>query len=194
MAGVEQDLAFSCTCGTLTGTMLETGPSTGVRLDCFCSSCRAAEVYTQNPDPSPAGVALFQTTPDRVRFDTGLDNLAAFEISKSGPLRWYAKCCGATLFNTLRTQKIAFAALRVDRLEDPKSLGSVRARAFVRQTNGTTKHENARLIYWNLLQSAGPRLINGRWRITPFFDPETRQPVRDVHRLTKAERSALPLR
>ena len=189
MAGV--DLAFACDCGKLRGTLLGVSPKNGTRAECFCHDCRAAELYAGQPDPAPGAVQVYQTSPDRVRFDVGEDQLAVFSLSEKGLLRWQARCCGAVLFNTMRTPKVPFASFRTDRAADASPLGPVIARAFVRKANGKRGHEGARHMILGLLMRALPRRITGRWKQTPFFDIASGAPVRDVHVVTAAERAAL---
>ncbi|WP_299623869.1 DUF6151 family protein [uncultured Tateyamaria sp.] len=191
MAGV--DLPFACDCNVLRGTLLDVSPRNGNRTDCYCHDCRSAEVFAGQPDPAPGPVGIFQTTPDRVRFDAGLDQLAVFSFSETGILRWQAQCCGATLFNTLRRPKIAFAAFRTDRLSDDSPLGPVVTRAFVRKANGKRGHEGFGRSLLGLVSNAGPALITGRWKKTPFFDLQTGTPVREVYVVSAAERAALDL-
>ena len=189
MAGF--DLPFQCDCGCITGTLLGVSPSNGNRIDCSCSDCRAAENFAA-PDSGPKSgpVHLFQTTPAQVRFDTGLDHLAVFSLSPKGVLRWHARCCGAMLFNTLRTPKLAFAAFFTDRAADADRLGPVKTRANIQNDDGTSRHEGYRHALTNLARTAIPARLTGAWKTTPFFDPNTLMPVRDVYVLTKDERAA----
>ncbi|MEX0370939.1 MAG: DUF6151 family protein [Tateyamaria sp.] len=188
MAGV--DLPFSCDCGKLRGTLLGVSPTNGTRAECFCHDCRATELYANQPDPAPGAVQVYQTVPDRVRFDAGLDQLAVFSLSDKGLLRWQARCCGAVMFNTGRNPKLAFASLRTDRLEDDSPLGPVAARAFVRKANGKRGHEGGYKFLFGVLSRALTRLVTGRWKKTPFFD-RSGKPVRDIHVVTAAERASL---
>lgn len=190
MAGV--DLPFACNCRKLRGTLLGVSPRNGTRAECFCHDCRAAEVFAGQPDPAPGPVQLYQTVPFRVRFDAGADQLAPFTFSEKGPLRWQARCCGATMFLTARSPKLAFTSFRTDRLEDDRPLGPVVARAFVRKPNGKRGHEGlARFIFGFLRRTIAAR-VSGRWRDTPFFDNKG-APVQEVHIVSEAERAALPL-
>jgi len=188
MAGV--DLPFACDCGKLRGTLLGVSPSNGTRAECFCHDCRATELYAGQPDPAPGGVQLYQTVPDRVRFDAGEDQLAVFSLSDTGLLRWQARCCGAILFNTMRTPKVPFASFRTDRLEDDSPLGPIKARAFARKPNGKRGHEGAWAMMAGFGARALARLVTGRWKKTPFFTPDGK-PVRDIHVVTDAERARL---
>lgn len=191
MAGV--DLPFACSCNTLRGTLINASGSSGTRAECFCTDCRAAEVFAGQPDPAPGGVQLFQTTPDKIRFDAGEDQLVVFSFSPKGILRWQAKCCGALLFNTVRTAKVPFAALRTDRLADDSALGPVVVKAFVRKSDGKQGHIGGSRMLLGMLMQVLPCRLSGRWKTTPFFDIETGKPSRDVQLVTKAERAALSL-
>jgi len=128
----ETDLPFSCSCSTVTGNLVGVSPANGNRVNCYCGDCRAAEAFVSPTQTIPAGpVELYQTTPSRIRLDTGADHLAAFSLSPKGVLRWYADCCGTMLFNTLRNPKIAFAAVFTQALADATPLGPVRSRANI---------------------------------------------------------------
>ncbi|KIC50742.1 DUF6151 family protein [Tateyamaria sp. ANG-S1] len=188
MAGV--DLSFACDCGTLRGTLSGVSPSNGTRAECFCHDCRAAELYAGQPDPAPGAVQVYQTVPDRVRFDAGEDQLAVFSLSEKGLLRWRARCCGALLFNTARSPKLAFASFRTDRLADDAPLGPIKARAFIRKPNGKRGHEGGFKFLAGLVGRVLPRLLTGRWKQTPFFTPDG-TPTRDIHVVPEAERSPL---
>jgi len=191
MAGV--DLPFACTCNTLRGRLIGVSRSNGTRIECFCTDCRAAEVYAGQPDPAPGAVQLYQTTPDKVRIDAGEDQLAVFSFSPKGLLRWQAKCCGAVLFNTVRTAKVPFASLRTDHLEDDSALGPVVAQAFVQKSDGKQGHKGGSKLLMTMVTRVLPCLISGRWKQTPFFDVETGKPSRDVRLISREERAALPL-
>ena len=190
MAGA--GLKFACDCNTLRGTLDALGPSAGTRVECFCHDCRAAEVYAGQPDPIPGAVQLYQTSPFRVRIEAGADQLAPFAFSDKGPLRWQARCCGATMFLTARSPKLSFTSFRTDRLEDPEALGPVVARAFVRKPNGKRGHEGLPRFLFGFARRALGARISGRWKDTPFFDANG-NPVAEVHIVSKAERDALPL-
>ena len=189
MAG--QDLPFQCACGMVKGTLRGVGPTKGNRVDCYCKDCRAAEVFADPKRASATGpVHLFQTAPSRISLEAGHDQLAVFAMSAKGPLRWYAKCCGTMLCNTLRTPKVAFAAMFTDCVPDAATLGPAKTRAFVTKSNGKVGHDGLRHAVLNLASTAIPARITGAWKNTPFFDTDTLKPVCDVHTLTKEERAA----
>lgn len=131
---------------------------------------------------------------DKIRFDSGLDHLAVFSIDEGKILRWYASCCGAILFNTLRSPGWSFASIRTPRLSDPSMTGPVVARAFVPQADGRQKHEGALKLIVGLLARTARARLTGRWRANPFFDIEgDRAPIKAVYFLTDDDRAKLPL-
>ncbi|SMY09486.1 DUF6151 family protein [Flavimaricola marinus] len=190
------DIAFRCTCGTVTGHLIgaESGAS-GSRLACYCNSCRSAELALGQPDPKPEPMPLFQTTPDRVVFDTGADRLAVMRLGpKSNTYRWYATCCDAPLAITGPSPKFPFVSFNLRRVADPDALGKVSSKVFVPQPGGGTKHTNvARFVYGIASRSIAARL-SGRWKQTPFFDVATGTPNGPVRVLSSDERAALPLK
>ncbi|WP_268244638.1 DUF6151 family protein [Tateyamaria omphalii] len=181
------DLPFACDCGKLRGTLLGVSPTNGTRAECYCHDCRAAELYAGQPDPAPGGVQVYQSVPDRVRFDLGEDQLAAFSLSEKGLLQWQASCCGALLFKTARTPKLPFVSFRTDRLEDDNPLGPIVARAFVRKPNGKRGHEGGLKFMFGFAVRALSRRMTGLWKQTPFFHADG-TPVRDIHIVPENDR------
>ncbi len=188
-----QDTKFSCTCGQLSGCIRNVAPQTVVRARCFCADCRAAEICHNQPDPGENGVDLVMVDPATLSIDQGADNLAAIKIYPKGILRWYAKCCGARLFNTLDTARFVFITVAADRVDKKDALGPEQARAFVKQPNGKVKHENAGRLYVPMILRSVGRLFTGRWRDNPLFDRETGAMRAEPHILTREERRSIGL-
>lgn len=179
------DVPFTCRCGKLQGTLRDVGWGNHAR--CFCQSCRAADIHTGAPDPGDDGITIYQTTPDKIRFQSGQDQLTVFSFGPKNLLRWQASCCGALMFNTLRAPKMPFAALRTDRINDPAMLGPVASRGFIPVDGGKHRHEGIGALVAGMLWRAFIGRITGRWKQTPFFDTDTLQPVAEVQVLPKGE-------
>lgn len=186
------DVPFSCPCGEIKGTLHHADASRGNHVRCYCSACRAALVYTTGVDPKDRGVVLFQTTPDKISFSQGRENLAVFSFSPRGLLRWRASCCGVPLFTMLRTPRFALVGMMTDLLEDTSSIGPVAMEAFIPQPDGTTRHSNGIRLYGGTIWRALVARVSGRWKQTPFFDIETDAPSAPVHLVTEDERATLP--
>ena len=186
----DAEIALACRCGAIRGALLDAGPREGTHLVCHCRDCRAAPRALGAPDPGEAGVAIFQTTPDRIRIDQGADRLGALRLSARGPLRWHCADCGTPLFNTGTRPGLPFVGVAVAALADPAPLGPVAARAFRRGPDGRARHQGlARIVGGFLRRTAGARL-SGRWRRTPFFVMPEGRPVAEPRGLTEDERRA----
>jgi len=184
-------LAFSCACGQVQGHVDPSALRDGVHLRCHCADCRAAELYFDQPDPVPDGVALFQTAPDRMTLTAGQDNLGLMRLGPNGLYRWYATCCNSPIGNTLKSPKLPFVGIPVARFSEPERLGKVRARGFIPQNDGKARHKGAGGMVWRMLSRFVSAWISGRWRDTPFFASDTGAPVAEAKIPTKEERKAL---
>lgn len=166
------DIGFACRCGCLTGRLTNARPEEGSHLICHCADCaRARALYD---DPASGPVAIFQTTADRIRIDTGQDHLALMQLSPNGLFRWIADCCDTQMFNTLKSPRTGFAGIVVARLSDPAPLGPVIGAGFVPGPDGKTRHHHLGRTIWRFLKRSAAARLSGRWHQSPFFDAEGR--------------------
>lgn len=193
MTAAGQDTAFSCSCGALGGTIRDLSPATAIRATCFCTDCRAAEVWHGQPDPGTGGVDLAMLDPARVDIDRGHEHLAVIRLYPKGILRWYASCCGARLFNTVASPRFVFVTILAARVAEPDRLGPERARAFVAKPDGTRGHVNAGALYLPMIGRSLARLVTGGWRRNPLFDTATGKPRATPQVLTREDRRRLGL-
>ena len=185
------DVAFSCACGGLTGSIIDASPKTGSHAVCFCTSCRAGEVYSGAPDPAPDPIGVFQTSPHRINITSGQDQLAPFSFGPKNLLRWQAKCCGTAIFNTPRNPGLSFVAIRTTCLEETSTIGPVRSKGFIPTQDGKQRNEGLYALIFNAMCRMIGKRLSGRWKDTPFFDIETRRPIAPVTLVSKEERRAL---
>jgi len=96
------DLPLRCRCGRLRGVAREVGPSTGLRLICYCKDCQAFARFLERHDIlDPAGgTDIFQMPPGRIGLTAGADALRCLRLSDRGILRWYSACCRTPIANT----------------------------------------------------------------------------------------------
>lgn len=163
-------LAFSCTCGTVRGHVSVPGASAGNHVVCHCPDCRAAELWLEQPDPSADGVEIWQTIPDLVTIEAGADQLALMQFSPRGLFRWYARCCKAPMFNTLRKPRLSFVGISANRLADTAPLGPVIGHAFMAKPEGGYRHTGFNRIGLRVVRMMALANLTGRWRQNPFFD------------------------
>ncbi|MDQ2089231.1 DUF6151 family protein [Marimonas arenosa] len=181
------ELAFSCACGHVKGRLDVPSRRAGNHVVCHCPDCRAAEIHLGQPDPAPNGVEIWQTTPDRVTIDAGADQLALIQLSPKGLFRWHARCCGAPLFNTLRSRRLPFVGIPAKRLSDTAPLGPITTRAFMAKPGGGYEHDGFSRAGIKISSMMLGALVSGRWRDTPFFNAAG-HPVVAPHVLTRDER------
>lgn len=136
------------------------------------------------------GTGIFQMSPKDLRFEIGFDQVACLKLTNSGPLRWHTNCCKTPVANTLANPNQPFmgvfeAFIDSSRLTKPvdEILGPVRARV-----NTALSPENARPLAGrridliSMLMHLGPRFVGwwlrGHHRHSPFFDPESGEPLK----------------
>jgi hypothetical protein len=187
------DVPFSCECGDVKGTLHGASPSKGNHVRCYCNACRAAVLYTTGKDVGSNGVELFQTTPDKISFQKGQENLSAFSFNPTKLLRFRASCCGVPMFTMLPTPKFALAGMMTDLLDDKAAIGPVASEAFIPQSDGSAKHSSKLRLYGGTIWRALVARVTGRWKQTPFFDVATGKPVTEIYVPTAEERANLPL-
>ncbi len=173
--------------GHLDADVCRTAPVT----ECFCRDCRAAELHFGQPDPAPGPVTILQTTPDRITLTSGADRLGLFRLGPNGLFRWYATCCNAPLFNTLKSPNLPFSGVHVTRLDTPDRIGPVTARNAIPKPDGTTTSTGIARALFAIFRNMIAARLSGRWRQTPFFDVNTGRPVSEAIIPSKDERARL---
>lgn len=189
---MEQDVAFQCDCGTVRGHLSAITPHRGTHVTCYCSECRSAEVYLDQPDPEKNGVDLFQTTVDRVTIDTGLDQLRAFAFRPGKLARWYAGCCKAPMFNTLDKPWMGFVTLHDRRVTDTTPFGPIVMEGFKEDASGRQRQHHLWRLIWGVVKRTTQMQATGRWRQTPFHTSGG-ETITPIHVLSDVEKSVLPL-
>jgi len=177
MMAAGADIRFSCRCGKLSGALSGVRASEGTHVVCHCDYCRRANAAFGIPGTREAGVDLWQTTPDRIRIETGAEAMALMRLSSRGVFRWYAACCGTPMFNTMAGPRLPFVGVLVDRLDDPAPLGPVVAQGFVEGPDGKSRHVHGGRVVWRFLRRTARARLNGSWRKTPFFTMPDGTPV-----------------
>lgn len=161
-----QTVPFSCKCGQITGTI----PRAAGHIRCYCDSCRAAEIYLDQPDTNGEGITVMRFAPQTVIFKAGQDKLALMQVTPKGAYRWYASCCKTPMFSTATSPKLAYAALKgtaaVNRDDFGKELGFV----YKPEPGGKVRHKGMGGMITGVMGAALAALVTGNWRKSPFFD------------------------
>lgn len=185
-----REVAFACRCGAVAGTVaVEDGA--GFHFACHCGDCRGAALLSGAPDPGTGGVAIWQTTPDRLRIERGAERLEPLRMRPgAGLLRWRAACCGDVILATGRGPGLPFVGIAARALSATAPLGPQRARTFLpaRRPGGRQRNEGLAGFVAGMLRRTLSARLSGRWRSNPLAGPDGRYPrPRD---LTREERRA----
>jgi len=188
-----------CQCGTLRGLVSHT--ESVCRGVCYCKDCQAYAHFLGKADEildEMGGSDVVATLPQHVTFTQGIEALTCMSLSDKGMLRWYASCCNTPIGNTSRDFKVSHVGLLHNCLRDPSTsldsaFGPVRMRVGMKSAKGTPKAMAASTTISILRFMA--RLIrarlDGSYRKTSFFDPETGMPRVSPKVLTPDERARL---
>ncbi|MGF1469177.1 MAG: DUF6151 family protein [Sandaracinaceae bacterium] len=192
------DLPLRCRCGALRGVARDVTPARVNRVVCFCRFCRSYAEHLERAEEvldEHGGTEVIQMSPHRLELTDGIEHLACLRLTATGALRWYTSCCRSPVANTLPHGRLPFMGLIhtvVDRDGVPGALddavGPVRARV-----NGQVPRSRARELRntraaFALMMLRFARLmaawrLAGHQRRSPFFDPETLEPVRTPERV-----------
>lgn len=171
----------SCRCGQFRAEVSGATPSGTNHVSCACKFCQSFAKHLGQSERYLDGwgsTDIVQVDPARIRFVQGEDQLAALTLTKTGPLRWYTRCCQSPVANTFRTSRLPFVGLMVANMsvqggtvED--ALGPIRARvngsygAEAKARRGTKADERWMLL--NFFRLFALWTLRGSQRRSPFF-------------------------
>jgi uncharacterized protein DUF6151 len=187
---------LSCTCRSFQAEVTDISPRKSTHLVCYCKHCQAfARHLGQDVRllDELGGMDLLQIEPRQIRITKGHDMLAALRLTVKGPIRWYTNCCKTPLCNTLASPFPPFVSLMADNLSPKPDLGPVLLHSSTKHIDNKlrpTPHGKtaiAKVILRFLRRSLIARM-NGSYKQTPFFDPNSKKPVAIVRPLTKQEK------
>lgn len=171
-------LTWGCECGAVQAEL----PTNGVRIVCYCQSCRehATRLGKHDRLDQWGGSDLMQVEPHKVSFTQGAEHLRRFRITEKGPLRWFTGCCNTPVANTLGSKNFPFASFQVHDAAPKDALPEISARVNLK---GATSQVDAKSgsVLGLVAKFAGRAVkarINGNWKTNPFFD-ENGKPIGD---------------
>lgn len=197
---MSSDLAFACTCGTITGTLTHVGPAEGDHVICHCTDCQDLTHYLGHAArvlDTQGGTSLYQSRCARMTIRSGREQLACVHLTDKPTLRWYAACCRMPLFNSYRNGKIPYITTQLAACDpaarDPLT-GPPLGHLFTEDATGDTGALR-KMSMGRLIRRFFPRMIrdivSGDRRCCELFDSKTLEPIATPHRLTAEERQAL---
>lgn len=191
------DLEIACSCGQVQGVFRDTGPSHGSRVICYCRDCQAAAHHLGHPEQLDefGGTDLFITTPERMQFQSGSEQLACFRFSPNGPRRWFAACCGTHIANGPQNLALPFISLNLS-CATPASRPAVGVATrgmlvrdahgdptVTRQIAGMSRRVTVEVLWRTLLAT-----LRGKRGVTPFL--ANGKPLADAPMLSREARAA----
>ena len=108
------DLHLRCQCQKVKAVVRDQSPRVVSRVICYCKFCQSYARHLGQDDEildEQGGTEVVQVQPSRLEFVEGEDQLACLTLTKSGPLRWYTKCCKTPIANTLANRKMPFVGI-----------------------------------------------------------------------------------
>ena len=188
---------ISCTCGKIRGPLKATKPSN--RCICYCTDCQAfvRHLRAGNALNAHGGTDILQVPSSNVEFTRGAENLACLRLTEKGLLRWYSICCLTPIGNTSADWKISFVGLVHTCLDSESqslesSFGPVTMRVNVKSAIGTDKPPAIGLL--SGISKALAIIVKGRfggaYKGSPFFNPQTGNPITNSKVLSANELAA----
>ena len=182
------------------GRLKSAGPDVGDRFICHCSDCRDFIRLLGKENEALTdygGVSVYQTRVAQLVITQGLDQLAAVHMTEKPTTRWYTKCCNSPVANTLSKAKPAFLSLQTivldaERVEEV--LGPSKGNIFPQEAsrpNPPGKSPSAIGMSLRFLPRILRDSFGSAWRKSPFFDPETKEPISEPRHLTGEEKQRL---
>jgi hypothetical protein len=148
------------------------------------------------------GTDVLATLQQHLSFTKGKEYLACVSLSNQGMLRWYASCCNTAIANTPRDPKLSFASLVHTSLGASggaleANLGTTRVPVNPKHARGTVPYSAVKALFATakIISSVLRARMNGSWKLSPFFQPGSAEPVVVPRVLSGAEfvRAARPV-
>jgi hypothetical protein len=177
-------------------------PGSVNRAICYCRDCQAFAHFLGRPNEildSKGGSDVVQTTPSRVTFTDGVEMLTCMRLTPNGLMRWYARCCNTPIGNTVANFKVSFVGLVHNCLENggrslDDSFGPVRMWVNTKAAMGEVQSSSWVAMGGGVTRILGMLLrarLNGSYKRTMFFSPQTGAPVAQPKILSREERDRL---
>ena len=184
------DVTIRCSCGQLRGVARGLSSSAGNRSVCYCDDCQSFAYFLDRPSEmldGHGGTDIFQTSPARIEFRQGADQIACVRLTEKGLLRWHTRCCNTAIGNTPPIYGLPFVGLihtcmdhEADSQSSEDALGPVRNRVNGRFAKGqlgdSADGMNWLSVFFRLMPMIAIARLRGDQKRGPFFDPRTAEP------------------
>ena len=189
-----QDISLRCTCGQFRAVIHAPGPATDNHGICYCTDCQAFPRHLGQAArclDAAGGTAIYQTQPSKVKITSGAEHLSVLRLAPKGLYRWHTSCCDTPICNTMGSPKLSFVGFLTCNFDDT-TLPPIAFRYKKDQALQPVDAPSGSLAAFafktakNMLRAR----VTGRWKNTPFFEPQTGRAVVPPYTLSEAERQA----
>jgi len=98
------EVELKCACGKVQGSTESVNSESGTRIVCCCDDCQKFAQYLGQEDRTLdeyGGTDIFQMPISHLQISEGAEFIACIRLSSKGLYRWYAKCCGTPIGNSM---------------------------------------------------------------------------------------------
>ncbi|WP_257386191.1 DUF6151 family protein [Tahibacter caeni] len=193
------EFPLRCRCGNVQATLAE--PQRAARAVCYCRDCQAFARFlgrAQLTLDRYGGTDIVATSPHRLRFTRGVEELRCMSLSEKGLLRWYAGCCNTPLANTPRDPALPYVGIVYDSLPESAAardaaFGPARIALNTASATGTVAATPWATVagMLRILRNVVAARVSGRYRDNPFFERGSGRPVVAPLVLTPEQRRSL---
>lgn len=190
------NLPLRCRCGRLRAYLASSAAA--VRAVCYCNDCQAYARFLATPGvvDEDGGTEVVASLPMHLHFTAGLDALACMSLSERGLLRWYASCCDTPIGNTPRKLDVPYVGVIHSCVEgDSRTIEDSFGRRRIAVNTKSARNPvrptpiaSTAAVLGLMTRAFGARL-SGAYKSNPFFVAGTREPIRPVRVLSRAERA-----
>ncbi len=194
------DALLQCRCGEVHGRVTNASRERSNHAVCYCDDCQAYLHHLGRPDLLDAhgGTEIVQVAPAALSFPRGGEHIVGLRLTPKGLHRWYASCCNTPVGNTLGPSIpfvgiVAQAFTAVGNAPNEvfgPSMGGVLTRFALAGGPPQSKLKELGIALRGIRTLLGFRLGGHAWP-NPFFDRDTRAPIRPITVLSAAQREAL---
>ncbi len=194
-------MKIGCKCGKVSAEIRGASSLTVNRARCYCRDCQASAEYFGAEDilDEHGGTQVVQTVPSRIEVKNGWGQVGCLRLSERGLMRWYAKCCGAPLANTVADPKVSFVGFLQTAIREPenvleleKLIGPCRFRVNTEAARGAKiERFGYRRSLIKIMTGVLVGKLTGAYKKDPFFDSETGKPIVSPKVLSEQETDSL---
>jgi hypothetical protein len=147
------------------------------------------------------GTEIYQTSPSKITFTKGNENIKCLRLSPKGTTRWYTSCCNTPIANTISLEKdfagVISEIIDFDKAQSTKdqAIGPVKYQIMAKYAHGVPPKGSSQGFPKTLVFKIMFKLMYGKitknYLPNPFFDENTGLPLSEPTIVDKDKRRAI---